>query len=1258
MEKGFLMTHQQLKQATIEIRHQLKQEIEAQIRKLDPIASTEASQAFQADYPRASKELEEALHDRSEKHYQALTKEIAYTWFNRLCALRYMDLLHYTPIQVVSGSSNEHLPDVLWETKQGILPQVYLQNSTAEETLQKLLNGTIASNDPDTDIYHLLLQEACHYFHTIMPFLFDSPHTLTDFIMPAHLLDATSVLAKIQNLLTEETVLHSMQNAQNSSAGSSSHSSSDSLFSSSSASSDQSGMVEIVGWLYQYYQTEDHDAIYDAFKKNYKAAAPDLPAATQLYTPEWIVRYMVDNSLGRLWMQHKPHSKLNEKLHYYIQPQQPETDLLALSSPQDITFCDPACGSGHILTYAFDVLYAIYEEEGYTPHEIPSLILQHNLWGMDIDKRACQLASFALFMKARSKDKRFFSRLASSPSFSSSSTPASSTSTSSSPHSSISSISLEFPHIHHLQCIHFQAQELEDFLENWNPTLDKEALMNDLRSLQDASGIGSLLKPKSSAEEIEEFRSCLIQHLHSSSLSLPQQTLLPSLLQATTTLHYLSQTYCIVCTNPPYLGAGKLTEDLKKFLVSNYQEGKSDLCTCFILRNFDYLKSNGYNAMVTMQSWMFLSSFEELRKQIIDEKTILCLVQMTNGVMKIAFGTSAFVIKNQQNPNYKGQYSFVQLEDIRPPDYTKDILYEHPYAFPVPNERLSTASSSDFHKIPGSPIAYWVSPRIRQIFAECEPLGSVADARVGLQTSDNNRFLRLWQETSYSQIGFGMHNREEASESKRKWFPYNKGGDFRKWYGNQEYLVNWENDGVEIRNFFDSKGKLLSRPQNTEFYFKESVSWSDVTSSTNSFRYFPTGFIHDVVGNSLFGLDSTWKIKAISYLNLTFTDTVTHILNPTMHFPTGYLNILPYATKHFNPTTEAIAKRCIELAQSDWDAYEQSWNFARLPLLLPQYQRDTIEESYKLVRWHWHEMTCEMHKLEVENNRLFNEAYGLEDEISSEVPMQEITLTCNPAYRYPDSRTSQRSLEEKEKLLLEDTMKEYVSYFVGCLLGRYSLDTPGLVLANQGDTLQTYLDKILSPTFMPDENNVVPILDDIWFHDDIVHRFYEFIKHCFGEKEVNTNVQYIEQVLGKSMRQYFIKDFYKDHVSTYQKRPIYWLFSSDKGSFQALIYMHRYTKDTPSIVLRYLRDYILKLNEKIESLQRKEVDATLSTTEQNKARKEIDKLEKVLKELHSYEKDILYPLATQRIEIDLDDGVKHNYPLLGKSLKRVPGLSG
>nr|HPJ13287.1 hypothetical protein [Caldisericia bacterium] len=441
------MTHQQLKQATIEIRHQLEQEIEAQIRKLDPNASTEASQAFQADYPRASKELEEALHDRSEKHYQALTKEIAYTWFNRLCALRYMDLLHYTPIQVVSGSSNEHLPDVLWETKQGILPQVYLQNRTVQDTLQKLLNGTMASTDPDTDIYRLLLQEACHYFHTIMPFLFDSPHALTDFIMPAHLLDATSVLAKIQTLLTEETVLHSMQ---------------DNTLEHTSAS----GMVEIIGWLYQYYQTEDHDAIYDAFKKNYKASAPDLPAATQLYTPEWIVRYMVDNSLGRLWLQHKPHSKLTEKLHYYIQPQQPETDLLALSSPQDITFCDPACGSGHILTYAFDVLYAIYEEEGYTPHEIPSLILQYNLWGMDIDKRACQLASFALFMKARSKDKRFFSRLSSPSSSSSSSTSskfASSTSTSSSPHSSASSISVEFPHIHHLHSIQFQAQELEDF---------------------------------------------------------------------------------------------------------------------------------------------------------------------------------------------------------------------------------------------------------------------------------------------------------------------------------------------------------------------------------------------------------------------------------------------------------------------------------------------------------------------------------------------------------------------------------------------------------------------------------------------------------------------------------------------------------------------------------------------------------------------------------------------------------------------------
>jgi energy-converting hydrogenase A subunit M len=691
-----------------------------------------------------------------------------------------------------------------------------------------------------------------------------------------------------------------------------------------------------------------------------------------------------------------------------------------------------------------------------------------------------------------------------------------------------------------------------------------------------------------------------------------------------------------------------VNDDLKKFLATHYKEGKSDLCTSFILRNFDYLLPHGYNAMVTMQSWMFLSSFEDLRKKIVDEKTILCLVQMTNGVMKIAFGTSAFVIKNQENPNYKGHYSYVQLEDIRPPDKSQNIHFEHPYTFPIPNERLATASSSDFHKIPGSPIAYWVSPRIRQIFTECEPLGSVADARQGLATADNNRFLRLWQETSYGKIGFGMHNRDEAFESKQKWFPYNKGGDFRKWYGNQEYTISFDEESFNILK------NVGNHCPSREFYFKESVSWSDVTSSGNSFRYFPKGIIFSHKGNCIFfALD----FSLLSFLNINFISKMTKVLNPTVSFPVGYLNILPYATKHFNPTTESIAKHCIELAQTDWDAYERSWNFARLPLLLPEYQRDTIEETYKAVRWHWHEMTYEMHKLEVQNNKLFNEAYELEDEISSDVPMQEITLTCNPAYRYPDTRSSQRSTEEKEALLLEDTMKEYISYFVGCLFGRYSLNKDGLVLANQGDTLQNYLDVIPSPTFTPDENNVVPILDDYWFQDDIVNRFYEFTKVAFGKEHISTNINYIENVLKKSIRQYFIKDFYKDHVQTYKKRPIYWLFSSEKGAFQALIYMHRYTKDTPSIVLRYLRDYISKLNTKIEELQKREIDASISAAEQNKAKKQIEQLQKTLKELHTYEKDVLYPLATKRIEIDLDDGVKHNYPLLGKSLKKIPGLS-
>ncbi len=1237
MEKGIIMTHQQLKQATIEIRHQLEQEIETKIRALDIQSGSQEAQAFQSDYPRISQKLQDALQNHSKKQYQELTKQIAYTWFNRLCALRYMDIMHYTPIQVVSGSSNAHVPEVLWETKQGVLPQVYLQNPSVKETIQNILQGTIVSRDPDTDLYHLLLQEACQYFHGFMPFLFDSSDSLTEHIMPSHLLDTGSVLTKIQELLTEETVLYSMQetnsNTNNGANTQTNNELNNESKNGSKLNTDQTaGMVEIVGWLYQYYQTEDHDAIYDAFKKNYKAKSPDLPAATQLYTPEWIVRYMVDNSLGRLWLQHKPHSKLKEKLQYYIKPEKPETDLLPITSPTDITFCDPACGSGHILTYAFDVLYAIYEEEGYTPSEIPSLILQHNLWGMDIDQRACQLASFALVMKARSKDKRFFTKHV-TESIQDSHQPM-----------------VDCPHICHLHDIPLNQEDLHILLQEWLTSFDKETVIQDLLSLAHLSNVGSLLQPQSPTEAFEELHEYLLQCKENNTISLHMQLVLPSLFTALSTLPYLSQHYGIVCTNPPYLSASKVNDDLKKFLATHYKEGKSDLCTSFILRNFDYLLPNGYNAMVTMQSWMFLSSFEDLRKKIVDEKTILTMVHLGSKAFD-SFGgdvvqTTTFVISNEAKPNYKGIY-------IRNIEEKGEAAKNQVALEAIQNPNCSyryTASSSDFHKIPGSPIAYWVSPRIRQIFADCEPLGSIVKSQEGIATRDNDRFLKLWFEIDLDKsVLYYIEDHHNYLHS-NKWYPYNKGGNYRKWYGNHEYVINFENSGAELNGFYKSTvGNIIN-------HLVDSISWSDITSGDISFRFYASSFLFDASGPSTTKTDVDIYML-ISYSNLTLVNYLSKLLNPTLHFKIGNFLSLPYATKHFNSTTESIAKRCIELAQSDWDAYERSWNFTRLPLLLPEYQRDTIEETYKAVRWHWHEMTCEMHKLEVQNNKLFNEAYGLEDDISSEVPMQEITLTCNPAYRYPDTRSSQRSTEEKEALLLEDTMKEYISYFVGCLFGRYSLDKDGLVLANQGDTLQNYLDVIPNPTFTPDENNVVPILDEYWFQDDIVDRFYEFTKVAFSKEHINTNINYIENVLKKSIRQYFIKDFYKDHVQTYKKRPIYWLFSSEKGAFQALIYMHRYTKDTPSIVLRYLRDYISKLNKKIEELQKREIDASISAAEQNKAKKQIEQLQKTLKELHTYEKDVLYPLATKRIEIDLDDGVKHNYPLLGKALKKITGLS-
>jgi hypothetical protein len=565
------------------------------------------------------------------------------------------------------------------------------------------------------------------------------------------------------------------------------------------------------------------------------------------------------------------------------------------------------------------------------------------------------------------------------------------------------------------------------------------------------------------------------------------------------------------------------------------------------------------------------------------------------------------------------------------------------------NKYRYNASADDFQKIPGSPIAYWVSEQIFNIFKTENPIGKHIEARQGLGTGQDWFFFRHVWEVSCNKIGYFMNSEHQAWESKNKWFPLNKGGSFRKWCGNQEYLIAFD---ILNRNKLKNLGNHLP---SEDLYFKPAVSWSDITMTNNSFRYYENGYIFSNTGHCAFpkSLDEIYLLLA--YCNNKFVNIISKVLNPTMHFHVGYFNKLPYPSEILAKQSiiNGIVQKLLEISKLDWDSYETSWDFSSLPLLNATYRGDSLVSTYENLRAHWNEITLEMQRLEEENNRIFIEAYGLEDELTPDVPLKEITLTCNPYYRYGDNKSD----SELEESLLADTMKELISYAVGCMFGRYSLDKPGLILANQGETYSDYCRLVPDSSFPADEDNAIPVLDGDWFSDDIVSRFRKFLRVAFGEDKYEENLRFVEAALGKDLRQYFLRDFYNDHVKRYKKRPIYWMFSSPDGSFNVLIYMHRYRPDTASIILsEYLREYQVRLSAYMDNLRRKEANPDLSKGEKVKALKELDKLRKTQDALTAYERDVLFPLANQRIEIDLDDGVKVNYPKFGVALKKIAGL--
>lgn len=1245
-------------------------------------------------------------------------EEVAYTWFNRFCALRFMDVNGYNRIGVVSPAVGQFQPEILAEAKMGYVDEAVVPAQPRQQILA-LLDGTASSPEPQAEAYRLLVVAVCNDYHRIMPYLFERIDDYTELLMPDDLLSGNSILAYTREAMTPEACgVGGKVGSGKWEVGSKEEEKSATLHSPLSTShSAATGGVEVIGWLYQFYISEKKDEVFAALKKNKKITPENIPAATQLFTPNWIVRYLVENSLGRLWLLNRPSSKLIEQMDYYIKPvesgkwevgsgeglrgdgqelsgvdclaegdvsggggTQPTTSRrnqtddsrpsqqiilnlsptshsplptshLKISSPEEIKICDPACGSGHMLTYAFDLLYAIYEEEGYEPSEIPEKILTHNLYGIEIDERAGELAAFALTMKAREKQRRFFRKPVQ-------------------------------PNICVLESIRFEDGELEEVGSGkWEVGSDgvgssstfhsplstthsplstlasRDDLLHDLHLFREADNFGSLLRPRLTSEQCQGLIDYFTSHSplstsHSLFENFTQQKILKVLRQA----DFLSAKYHVVVANPPYMGGKGMNGQLGAWVKDNYPVSKSDLFAVFMERIMEFVPSKGLIGLMTPFTWMFLSSYEKLRLRILNENTLTTLVRPEyHAFFDSAYvPICAFTLSRQYSPDYKG--AFIDLQKFYGADLQPVKALE---AIKNPDcGWFYRASAGDFNKIPGSPIAYWVSKNVISVFKRSIPLSKYADIGKGLDTGNNERFLRLWHETS---------------GNTRKWIPCQKGGSFRKWYGNNEYIINWENDGKELKNFAGSNLR------NSHNYFKKGLSWTRITSSKTAFRFFPEGNIFESTGPCLFPKDANSLLGMADFLNSKLAMYFLQFMSPTLDFQSGHISNLPildikWKTEKFID----IGENCISLSKIDWDSYETSWDFTRLPLLevgsekwkvgskeetlstLHSPLSTSLRKAYTKLRAHWQNMTLEMQRLEEENNRIFIEAYGLQDELTPDVPLNEITLTCNPHYRYgvEECEVGSEKWEEMEARLLADTMKEFISYAVGCMFGRYSLDKPGLILANQGETLEDYLQQVPKPSFMPDKDNVIPILDGDWFPDDISEQLRQFLRQTFGEENYAENLKFLENAIGKDIRKYFLRDFYTDHLKRYKKRPIYWLFSSPKGTFNALIYMHRYRPDTVSIVLNdYLREFRTKLIAEKAHLEHVSISETVAAAAKTKALKDIEALNKAIQELDTYERDILYPLATEKLEIDLDDGVKVNYPKFGKALKPIPGLT-
>lgn len=1076
----------------------------------------------------------------SKDGYDNVVEQIAYTWFNRLIAIRYMEVNDFLPTHVRVLSSNN--PD---KTEPDLVSQCLTVNLGLSDP-ERAMISELRDADRLDELFSKMFIFECRSLNRILPELFTLTKPYENMLLNLSYTSPDSVVRSLVDDIPED---------------------------------DFRDAVQIIGWMYQYYNSELKDQTFADLKKNVKIPKERIPAATQLFTPDWIVRYMVENSVGRVWLEGHPDQSLRSSWKYFVDEAEQEPDVAAKLAeirapradmmPTDIKVIDPCMGSGHILVYAFDVLMQIYLSYGYSKSDAAEMILTDNLYGLDIDDRAYQLAYFAVMMKARQYDPDVFSK------------------------------NLK-PNLHSiLESNGIDVSALEGYgkvLSTMEQSTARNDLMYLLTTFRDAKTYGSLLKIRNlDWDNIDKF-------LKGRTITLFSNPEIDSRLHDIVNVAtILSMKFDAVITNPPYMGSSGMNSSLSKFVKDHYPMSKADLSSCFMEKSMELGKHLGFSALINIPVWMFLSSFEDLRKSILNSKTYINMAHQGRGIFGSDFGSTSFVIMNDYIPGYTS--TFIKLYDKHGAVDSVDVK-ESKF---LSGDNRYLIKQETFNQIPSSSMTYWLSDNLISCFSRGTPLSEIASPRQGLATGENARFVRQWFEVSVENISFDCKSRTDSVQSGKKWFPYNKGGEYRKWYGNNDCVIDWEDDGVRLRNFKDSSGKPRSVLRNQEYYFRPSTTWSKISSGSIAFRYKPAGHIFDVAGTSIFA-DESVRRYIHGFCNSCVAMAIANAISPTLNYEVGHIASFPIILSDNTSEVDGLVQENIDIAKEEWDSFETSWDFKTNPLIRFK-DNGLISTAYSCYSNHINQMISNTKRNETRLNEIFINIYGLADELSSYVD---------------DSRITIRSVS------LHDAITHLISYAVGCMFGRYSLNGPGIHFAG-GSWVINHQD------FVPDSDNIIPINDSEYFGDDIVSRFVDFIKLTFGDEHLEENLKFIANALEikgtgtarDKIRSYFLNDFYKDHLRMYSNLPIYWLFDSGKANgFKALIYMHRYT---PDLIGKMRQDYLLPMQRRYSEQLKTESDSIARS-----------KLEKKLEEIATY--DLAMELySSNKVSIDLDDGIKVNY---------------